>query len=445
MKTFATAGAIASLALLTEACILPEELANGGEAVVKRQTGNTGLAIGTGNRFANGTVPRGLGTQPPGTNLETLLNVGEITAAVQALVDEYDLESFIAPVKTYEGAEIVGAKVGGQKNCSSSYHVYFNGAIHARERGSSDNIIYFISDLLYANKHNTGLQYGGRTYTNCDVRRALAAGIVFTPLSNPDGVAWDQSTNTCWRKNRNPAAAVAGNPASVGVDLNRNFDVVFDFLNKFHPEVGPNVASKNPRAQTYQGASAFSEAETQAIKWVMDEHENLRWYMDVHAYAGVLLYASGIDELQSRHPEQNFLNSTYDNVRGLMPDDPQSGAVYGEYITQKDWSDKSFAAMRSVNAMDAATGRHYEAMSAAYLYPTSGASDDYAWARHQIDPSLNKLHGYCLEFGFGNTAASCAFYPTSEIYHQNALETGAGFMEFLLAATEIGLGEEGTC
>lgn len=182
MKSFTTAGAIASLALLAEACILPEELANGGEAVVKRQTGNTGLAIGTGNRFANGTVPRGLGTQPPGTNLETLLNVGEITAAVQALVDEYDLESFVAPVKTYEGAEIVGAKVGGQKNCSSSYHVYFNGAIHARERGSSDNIIYFISDLLYANKHNTGLQYGGRTYTNCDVRRALAAGIVFTPL-----------------------------------------------------------------------------------------------------------------------------------------------------------------------------------------------------------------------------------------------------------------------
>ncbi|KAH6695017.1 peptidase M14 [Plectosphaerella plurivora] len=448
MKTSTTSVLLSTLAALGSACLLPEESVPGAEnGIIRRQTGNTGLAIGSGNRFINGTIPRGLGSQAPGVDLESILNVEEVYSAIKALADEYDLEYFEAPVKTYEKRSIVGVKVGGQKNCSSSYHVYFNGAIHARERGSHDNLIYFLSDLLWANKHNEGLTYGGNVYSNCDVRRAISTGIVFLPLSNPDGVAWDQSTHTCWRKNRNPAAATAGNPASIGIDLNRNFDFLFDFKKQFHPTVGPNVASTNPAAQTYQGAAPFSEAETQAIKWVMDEHTNLRWYMDVHAYYGVLLYSWGSDSAQTRKPYMNFMNSSYDSVRGLMPDDPATGAVYGEYMPSGDWSDKVYAAMRSVNAMENVGGpdRHYEAMSAAYLYPTSGASDDYAYSRHFVDPSQSKIHAYCLEFGFGNRQASCAFYPTKEAYHLSMLETNAGFMEFLLSASEIGLGDEGTC
>lgn len=157
------------------------------------------------------------------------------------------------------------------------------------------------------------------------------------------------------------------------------------------------------------------------------------------------MYSWGSDSAQIRKPYMNFQNSSYDSTRGLMPDDPSTGAVYGEYMPSEDWSDKVYAAMRSVNAMDNAVGRHYEAMSAAYLYPTSGASDDYAYARHFADPSKSKIHGYCLEFGFGNREASCAFYPTKAQYHQNMLETSSGFMEFLLSASEIGLGEEGKC
>lgn len=288
MKTYTTGVVLSALLALGNACLLPEETVAGAEDVIaRRQTGNSGLAVGSGNRFANGTLPRGLGTQAPGVDLESILNVEEAYSAMEALAKEYDLEYFKAPVKTYEGRELVGLKVGGQKDCPSSYHVYFNGAIHARERGSHDNLIYFLSDLLYAHKHNEGLVYGGNVYSNCDVRRAINTGIVFTPLSNPDGVAWDQSTNTCWRKNRNPAAATS-NPNSIGIDLNRNFDFLFDFREKFHPTVGPNVASTNPAAQTYQGAAPFSEAETQAIKAVMDDHENLRWYMDVHSWYGVL-------------------------------------------------------------------------------------------------------------------------------------------------------------
>ncbi|EON61550.1 hypothetical protein W97_00765 [Coniosporium apollinis CBS 100218] len=435
------------LAPLAHACLLPEESAHESVGVVRRQTtNNTGIPIGKADRFNDGTIaPRGLGTQPPGTDLGTLLSVKEIESAFRGLAKEYSFETFASPFKTYENATIFGGKIGGNsKGKSESPRVFFNAAIHARERGSSDNLLYFLGDLLYANKQNTGLVYGGRTYTNDDVRKALSTGIVFLPLSNPDGVAWDQATNTCWRKNRNPAAAIPGNANSIGIDLNRNFDFLWDFPRLFAPTVAPNVASNDPRAATYHGASAFSEPETRSIRWVMDTFTKLRWFMDIHAYAGVVLYNWGSDENQAKKQGMNFLNSTYDGERGLMPDSPAAGIVYSEYVPSRDWADKTYAAMRMGNAMDAAVGRHYEVTQSAYLYPTSGASDDYAYSRSFANPKLNKIHGFTVEFGFGNQAASCAFYPTPEQYHQNLLETGAGFMEFLLSASEIGLGDRGS-
>lgn len=129
---------------------------------------------------------------------------------------------------------------------------YLNSAIHARERGASDGLLYFIGDLLYANKNGVGLKFGSKTYTNAQVKTALATGIVFVPLSNPDGVAYDQSSNSCWRKNRNPASST-GSAASIGVDLNRNFDFVWDFTTKFARSAQADVASTSPSDETYHG------------------------------------------------------------------------------------------------------------------------------------------------------------------------------------------------
>jgi hypothetical protein len=72
-------------------------------------------------------------------------------------------------------------------------------------------------------------------------------------------------------------------------------------------------------------------------------------------------------------------------------------------------------------------------MQSAYLYPTSGASDDYSFSRHIADPTKNKVYAYTIEFGFGNNAASCPFYPTDAQYTSNLQETNAGFSKYLIA------------
>jgi hypothetical protein len=84
--------------------------------------------------------------------------------------------------------------------------------------------------------------------------------------------------------------------------------------------------------------------------------------------------------------------------------------------------------------MHAVGGRVFNPMQAVGLYPTSGASDDYAYSRYRANAALNKAHGFTMEFGYPTN-----FYPTLAEYHDNLKDTGAGLMEFCLAASDAGL------
>ncbi|KAG9244828.1 hypothetical protein BJ878DRAFT_504408 [Calycina marina] len=436
---------ILALVAVAKACLLPEE--RDGGHLVKRKSywrrQSNGAPIGTGDRFSGGTiVPQGLGTQT--TSFSTILSVAEVSSGFEALASSYDFPTFTAPYTTFEGRTIYGGTVGGSAGtCVNAYRAYFNANIHARERGSADGLLYFISDLLYANKNGVGIRYGSKSYTNAQVKTALTVGIVFVPMSNPDGTNYDQTSNSCWRKNRNTKSGSSG--ASVGVDLNRNFDFVWDFTTKFASSVASSVASTNPSSETYHGTAVFSEPETKAIKWVLDTYPMIRYFIDLHSYTGDVLYSWGSDENQSKYAYMNFLNSTYNSVRGILSDTPGSGSGYGEYSPTQELADNKAVGVRIGAAMSAAAGRTYTVTPAANLYPTSGASDDYSYSRHFANTALNLVHSYTIEFGFGNSASSCPFYPTVAQYNTNLQEIGAAYMETLLAAVDTGLGDAVTC
>lgn len=255
----------------------------------------------------------------------------------------------------------------------------------------------------------------------------LSAGIVFIPMTNPDGVAHDQQNSNLWRKNRNPASSIPGVPASVGVDLNRNFDFLWNYTQYFDPSVSP--ASNNPRSAAFFGTAPFSEPETRNMISVYERFPKVRWFMDVHSAAGTLLYSWGDDANQASNPKMNQFNPKYDGLRG-----PPEDNIYKEYIEAKDWFNVELQANRTTAAMQGVGGREYIPQQAVGLYPTSGASDDYSFSRWYKNKKVNKVYGYTMEFGYPTN-----FYPTSEEYIQNILDTNAGFMEFVLTATEIGL------
>ncbi|KLU88850.1 carboxypeptidase A [Magnaporthiopsis poae ATCC 64411] len=441
--------AAASAPLLTSACLLPEERTGSASRLVGRRqaSANNGIPVGSGDRFNGGTVvPRGLGTRPAGTSYGSLLSVQEIESGFQALATTYGFETFNAPFKTYEGRTVFGGRIGGANGtCSDAYRVFINAAIHARERGASDGLLYFVSDLLYADKNNVGVTYGRKSYTAADVKKALSAGLVFIPLSNPDGVAYDQASNSCWRKNRNPKSSIKGVPDSIGVDLNRNFDFLWDFQKTFAPSAASSVASTNPSDETFHGTAPFSEPETQNLKWVLDTYSKVRWFIDLHSYTGDVLFSWGSDTNQDEYPYMNFLNSSYNSVRGIVGDTPGVDNGYGEYVPVDEDALSQGAAKRIGAGMSGAVGRAYTIQQSSALYPTSGASDDYAYSRHFVNPGLNRVHSYTIEFGFGNNAVSCPFYPSFSQYNANLKEIASGFMEMLLAATDLGLGEPTKC
>ncbi|KAH7383882.1 zinc carboxypeptidase A 1 precursor [Pyrenochaeta sp. MPI-SDFR-AT-0127] len=397
----------------------------------KRQTATA--PIGKGDRFKGGKIaPRGLGTRKPSeySELQTagILNADEVYTAMKGLEKEYGLTLFTPPHKTFEGNKVIGGVANkAEKIKKDKQYIYFTSGIHARERGGPDNLIYFISDLLYANEHRIGLKYGNKTYSNKDVKKALGAGIVFIPMTNPDGVRHDQANSNLWRKNRNPASSRPDDPLSVGVDLNRNFDFMWNFTQYFDPSVSP--ASTNASSQAFYGTAPFSEPETQNMVWVYDQYPNIRWFIDVHSAAGTLLYSWGDDINQSHDPKQNQFNPAYDGKRGIVEDE-----IYKEFIDQADWDKIAYQANRTTDAMKAVGGRDYVPQQAVGLYPTSGASDDYTFSRWHKNKKVNKVYGYTMEFGYPTN-----FYPTSEEYIQNIIDTNAGFMEFILTADEIGL------
>ena len=388
--------------------------------------------IGAGDRFEGGrTPPRGLGSRTEGESqdLGGIMNVDEIGSAITGLVNAYGIETFTPPDATHDGATSTGAVVG--KIDPQRYHVYFTAGVHARERGGPDNIIYFIADLLLAQRHGTGLTYGARSYSAADVLTALSTGIVFFPLVNPDGVRWDQQTNTLWRKNRNPASATPGNVKSIGVDINRNYDYLWDYKRHFAASITSNgsLASDRPVDETFHGTAAFSEPESRNVAWVFDQFPRLRWYMDIHSAAGDLLYNWGDDDDQTSDPTQNFRNSAFDGRRGIL-----NAHDYREWIDEADLARGQQSSRRVAAAMHAVGKRTYRPMQATGLYATSGTSDDYAFSRHLVNPDLNKVYGFVMEFGHPTN-----FYPTVKEFHDNVIDTAAGLMEFCLAAVDLGL------
>ncbi|KAK4160880.1 hypothetical protein QBC43DRAFT_324794 [Cladorrhinum sp. PSN259] len=383
--------------------------------------------IGSGDRFSAGSVaPLGLGTKASGTTIASILNVNEINSAVTGLANAYPSSFFkySLPYSTFQGRTSVAFYTGAGSNVNN-YRLYLSAGMHARERGGPDNVIYWVSDLLEANKTGVGLKYGSKSYTNAQVKSILNAGIVIFPLVNPDGVVYDQSSGSLWRKNRNTKSGSSG--SSIGVDINRNFDFLWNFKKYFVSTASP--ASTSPSSEAFYGTAAESEAETKNHVSVYTKFPKIRWFMDVHSAAGDILYSWGDDDNQATTPTMNFLNASYDGKRGKVGD-----TTYKEYIPSTDLTAVKTVADATVAAMKGVGGRSYTSIQAVGLYPTSGASDDYAFSRFWAKPGVNKVYGYTMEFGY-----STNFYPTLTEFNQNILDTNAGFMDWALTAISVGL------
>jgi murein tripeptide amidase MpaA len=360
------------------------------------------------------------------------LNVVEIESALIGLASAYPSisELITLPNLTAEGRQSHALLMGTRKACQRMGVLLISGA-HAREWGGPDICIHFAADVLEAYSLETGLVYGGTSYTADDIKSIIERlDVLVFPDINPDGRHYSQNTFAMWRKNRNPASS-GGQANRIGVDPNRNYDFLWDFNTGFAPgaQTGGTLASTDPASDIFHGTAAFSEAETKNVRWLYEQYPQIGWFMDIHSYGGDLLHSWGDDTNQTSAPDQNFTNPAWNKKRGLTMD------AYGEYIGACDLARFAATAKATSAAIAGVRGEMYAVAQAFLLpswgapYPTSGASDDWSFSRYFTNPNQNKVGSYTLEFNKVHT-----FFPTWTEMQPIIIDIDAGLVRFCLRA-----------
>lgn len=238
----------------------------------------------------------------------------------------------------------------------SEPEVLYTGVHHAREPIGVQQLLYYMWYLLENYETDAQIKY---IVDNTE--------LYFVPVINPDGYVYNQLTNPQgggnWRKNRRNTGG------AYGIDINRNYGYMWG--------IDDQGSSPDPNEETYRGASAFSEPETQNIRDFCNSHE-FRLCLNYHSYANKLLYPWG-----------------YTDVTPLTPDD------------------SIFAAYAALMTKD---NHYYYGPGATAIYMTNGGSDDWMYGEQT---TKLKILAYTPEVGSGDDG----FWPAPEniipLCHQN--------------------------
>lgn len=281
---------------------------------------------------------------------EYLAELDAMRAAYPDLITE---KAGIGDFETWEGRPIHWVRISDNPEMDEDEkEVLYTSIHHAREPMSLSQTIFYMWSILE--------QYGVDEEITYLVDNTE---MYFVPMINPDGYKHNHTTNPggggMHRKNRNPDIGVSNK----GVDLNRNYSYHWN-------EAG---TSPDENSDVFAGDSAFSEPETQAIKWFCENHE-FEFAHNAHAHGDLLLFPIGWAYAEFAEDHDYFQRYT----------DHQS--VHNGYIGQK----------------------------ATELYPAAGDSDDWMYIESP------EIFAVTPEVGDAFWPPSSAIIPTcKEMYFSN--------------------------
>lgn len=252
-------------------------------------------------------------------------NYDEVKAELDRLSSTYSQVTKLDSIgKSIEGRELFRLRISGDlSQADSRPGIIFMGAHHAREHLSVE------VPLMLANAILEGYAKGDATMK----RLVDTRDIHIIPMVNPDGAEYDISGNRykMWRKNRSQ-----NSDGTMGVDLNRNYGYKW----------GTGGSSSSGSSDTYMGPKPFSEPETQAVKALVEKHQNVTMLLSFHTFSELILYPWG---------------HTYDPIA-----DARDRSVFETMAkTMSKWNG-------------------YAPQASSDLYIASGDTTDWAYAEHKI-------------------------------------------------------------
>ena len=314
---------------------------------VLKNTNCTGTGGGGSSTFSPVT--------PSNFNLGTMggyLKYNEMLAELDAMAAQYpNLITIKSPISTFltvGNRPIYHVRISDNPNTNEAGEpkVLYTAIHHAREPMSLMETVFYMWYLLE--------NYG----TNDEITYLVNnTQMYFVPCINPDGYVYNETTNPngggMWRKNRRNN----GN-GTFGVDLNRNYSYGW----------GTTGTSTTPSNDTYCGPSAFSEPETQAMRWLV-QNNNFEMAFNAHTYAEELLFPIGTTD--------------------------------AEFAPHHDYFQDYTNHMTELNG--------YFAQKSSGLYPASGDSDDYMY---KVDVGVNQKD---TVFAHTPEVGTAFWQPSSEI------------------------------
>ena len=387
--------------------------------------------VGAGPRRRRGPIPLPAPPSGPGRAPGGYLSVDEIENRIDELAAKYPRAVSVIdlPHQTWEGRACRAIRIGcGDANVPG---VLLLGGVHAREWGSPDILIAFAERLVSAWHADKGIAIGKRRFRAPNVQRLVEdLTLYIVPQVNPDGRHHSFTVDPMWRKNRRPApAGHAGEERCIGVDLNRNFDFLWDFAKAFDPDAAVACSTKPCDPEVYVGPRAFSEPETRNVASLLDEHPEIAFLVDLHSYGELIMYSWGDDENQTSNSSMAFTNMAWDGKRGMF------GDRYREFVLDDDRQSLVRLGTAMQAAIAAARGRRYALQQSANLYPTAGTSDDYSYSRHLVDSSLTKVLAFTVEWGSQDNPTP--FHPPYDEMKKIIAEVTSGLLAFCGEAVQI--------
>ena len=241
-----------------------------------------------------------------------------VTLLQQWAADYPDLLHLYSIGQSLQGRELWTVKISDNVQTDESAAeagFIVMGQHHAREHISREVPLGFIQYLLetYDVLYST-------------TRLVDSTEIWVTPTVNPDGAEFDISTGSYVWQRKN----MRDYPASCfGVDINRNYGYQW----------GGDGSSSDECDETYRGASAFSEPETQHVRDHVSAHPNTTILVSYHNYDELVLYPWGYTTGQIPHADlvrHQTLAQAYANLTGYTAE--QSSSLYTTSGDTTDWA-----------------------------------------------------------------------------------------------------------
>jgi carboxypeptidase T len=258
----------------------------------------------------------------------------EMTELLQQLqANHSDIMSLTSQGKTYEGRDIWAVKLSDNvKENDDEPGVLFMGAHHGNEKPSFEAMIFLIQYMAETySKANTDDDMDGSVNedpidgvdndqdgavdedpSEDRVRTVLNSTEIFViPMVNPDGVeAGPEGTRKNCAPNHGPFG-LKQEITSYGVDLNRNYAYKW-FLYYIFPINYHLLYMINDGRFNYRGEHPFSENETQAVKQLVESHDNIKISLSYHSYGEFILFPW--THTSRRTPDEQLFVSVGENI-----------------------------------------------------------------------------------------------------------------------------------